>query len=176
MNRGKDQSKMDLYNQIINLSYSNYPEEFENSMLTIMKSKLITKELKKYLNDKAKEKEVWVKGYLKAYFCCGLCTTSRIESKHSVLKQYLNSGRRLSELFQVMKQLEDKEVNKLKNEIESKHKKERTKIGNSDLIIYFKGKYTEYALERLKDNSIESINYKVMEMDQNQWYYFIFES
>jgi len=75
-----------------------------------------------------------------------------------------------------MKQLEEKEVNKLKNEIESKHKKERTKIGNSDLIIYFKGKYTEYALERLKDNSIESINYKVMEMDQNQWYYFIFES
>ena len=49
---------MDLYNQIRNLIYFNYPEEFEDSMLIIMKSKFITKELKKYLDDKTKEKEV----------------------------------------------------------------------------------------------------------------------
>jgi len=167
---------MALYNQIINLSYSNYPNDFENSFTNIMKSKHITKELKKYLDDKAKRKEYWVKGYLKDYFCCGLCTTSRLESKHSVLKQYLNSGKRLTELFQVMQQLEEKEVNKMKNEIQSKQKRKRTKIGNSDLVIYFKDKYSEYVIERIKDNSIDSINYKVTEVDQNQWYFFVFKN
>lgn len=64
----------------------------------------------------------------------------------------------------------------MKNEIQSKQKRERTKIGNSDLVIYFKDKYSEYVIERIKDNSIDSINYKVTEVDQNQWYFFVFKN
>jgi len=171
LNRGNDPKKKTLYREIINLPFSNYPEVFEGSISSIIKSKYISKELKKYLENKMQQKQLFVKGYLKSHFCCGMCTTSRLESKHRVMKRYLNSGKRLTELFQVMKELEDKELNKLKNEIEFKNVKERSKIESSDLINYFNEIYSGYAMERLKDNSIDSVNYKIKKVNQNQWYF-----
>ena len=85
----------------------------------------LNNDLKKYLKEKAKEKESWVKGFMKKKFCCGMCNSSRIESKHRILKQYLNSGKRLSELFQVVKELEKMEISRMENEIERFRKKEK---------------------------------------------------
>jgi len=160
-----------LYRKIINLPYSNYPEEFEEDFSDICKSDLLQTELIKYLEDKVEEKEFWVKGYMKNQFCCGMCSSSsRIESKHRVLKLYLNSGKRLTELFQIVKQLEKKEVAKMANEIEKSRKNERKKQEKMDIIKYFKEIYSEYVLEVLKDNLMESTNYSITPITSNTWY------
>ena len=125
--------------------------------------------MKKYLDDKFKEKELWVKGFMKINFCCGICTTSRIEAKHRVLRQFLNSGKRLTEVFNVIKELEQREISNLTNEIEKSNKQARKKEEKSDLIKYFKDEYGDYVIERLKDNLIQSTNYKILEIEENKW-------
>jgi len=169
LNRGKEKSKKDLYQSIINLPYSNYREDFVKNFSAIKKSRSISSELKKYLEDKYAEKEVWVRGYMKVNFCCGMCTTSRIEAKHRVLKQFLNSGKRLTEFFNVIKDLEQREILNFENEIEKSNKFNRKKEEKSDLIKYFKNDYGDYVIERLKDNLIQSTNYKITEIEENKW-------
>ena len=110
LNRGRDATKKALYSSIINLPYSNHPDEFDEKFGNIKKSRSINSELKKYLDDKSKEKELWVKGFMKIKSCCGMCTTSCIEAKHRVLKQFLNSGKRITEIFKVIKELEQREI------------------------------------------------------------------
>ena len=107
------------------MPFLNYPEEFEENVDKILDSIHINNDLKKYLKEKAREIESWVKGFMKKKFCCGMCSSSRIESKHRILKQYLDSGKRLSELFQVVKELEKMEISRMENEIERFRKKEK---------------------------------------------------
>lgn len=162
LNKSKEEEGRELYHKIMNLPFSNYPDHFEEDFSDIISSTLISPDLKKYLNDKAQEKEFWVKGFMKSKFCCGMCSSSRIESKHRVLKQFLNSGMRLSELFTVVKKLEKIEITQFEKEIQESQKNERKKKEKIDMIIYFKDVYSDYVIERLKDNTIDSINYKVV--------------
>lgn len=150
-----------MYNQIINLPYHEYIHEFEDELKEIKKSKLLTADLKSYLDRKLKEKKLWAKCFMKSMFCCGMCTTSRIEAKHKILKKYLNSGKRLSEIFQVLKEAENREIALLKNEVVKDQKVKRKKHDQSDMIRFFKDTYGDYILERLKDNLIQSVNYKI---------------
>ena len=99
MNRSKKKDQKELYNTIIQLPFANYKEDFEISIKKISKSKHINEDLKGYLEDKIKIKEYWVKASMKINFCCGMCTPSRIESKHRIYKSYMNSKTRLTELF-----------------------------------------------------------------------------
>lgn len=169
LNRGKDEKKQALYYSIINLPYADYPDDFEDSFREIKKSRSINIELKNYLDEKAKDKELWVKAFMKKKFCCGMCTTSRIEAKHSVLKKFLNSGKRLTEVFKVIKELEEREIASYKNELDKSNKNARKKEETSDLIKHFRSIYGEYVIERLKDQLINSTNYKISELARNKW-------
>jgi len=106
---------------------------------------------------------------MKKKFCCGMCTTSRIEAKHSVLKKFLNSGKRLTEVFKVIKELEEREIASYKNELDKSNKNARKKEETSDLIKHFRSIYGEYVIERLKDQLINSTNYKISELARNKW-------
>ena len=121
------------------------------------------------MKKKAEEKQFWVKGFMKSQFCCGMCSSSRIESKHSVLKRYLNSGKRLTELFKTVKEIEQREISNMENEVKRSRKNERKKKENMDIVKYFKEFYPEYVIERLKDNIMESINYKINQKASNTW-------
>lgn len=99
-----------------------------------------------------------------------MCSSSRIESKHRVLKQYLNSSKRLTELFQVLKNLEAVEISRMENEIEKSRKNERKKKEKMDIIVSLKEIYSDYVLERVKDNLLDSINYKIDKQEKNLWY------
>jgi len=86
--KNKDNSeRKKLYQKIICLPYVEEREMFEEQINTILESDLIGEDLKQYLKEKYKLKKQWVKGYIKEAFCCGTCTTSRIESKHSMYKR-----------------------------------------------------------------------------------------
>ena len=65
-----------------------------------------------------------------------MCTTSRIEAKHKILKKYLNSSKRLGEVFQILKEVEQREITLLKNEIGKGKKLERKKYDQSDMIFF----------------------------------------
>ena len=52
-----------------------------------------------------------------------------------IQKQYLNPGKRLSELFQVVKELEKMEISRMKNDVERFRKKERKEWGKTDIIV-----------------------------------------
>jgi len=106
---------------------------------------------------------------MKTRFCYGICTTSRIEAKHRIFKQYLNFGRKLTELFLVVKELEEKEISSLNDEIEKSKRLARKQQEKSDLIKHFKKNYNEYIITRLKDNLIESTNYKIIRENEKLW-------
>ena len=86
LNRGKEQQKKDLYNLIVSLPLSQTSENFDDDLKFILKNKFLSKEHKDYLEEKAKRAEKWAKCFMKSYFCCGMCTSSRIEAKHRLLK------------------------------------------------------------------------------------------
>ena len=107
---------------------------------------------------------------MKKDFCCGTCTSSRIESKHSVYKRYMNTSIRLSELFSIFKNLEEQEYNCFKEEITRLSKSERINLRKSDLIKHFDKIYSPYAIKILENSQLESVNYSVDKKASNLWY------
>ena len=76
---------------------------------------------------------------MKTKFCCGTCTTNRIESKHRDIKRFVNStSSKKTELFKVWKELEEKEINTFKDEVEMIKKKDSQNIEKCELFLYFK--------------------------------------
>ena len=65
LNRKKCSENKTLSEQIIKLPYHNYIDEFEAAFKQIKKSKLISSELKDYLDDKVKGKKLWAKCFMK---------------------------------------------------------------------------------------------------------------
>lgn len=163
------ENKASLYRSIINLAFSNYPEDFEEEFNAIAKSVYLDNSLKEYLREKYKKAESWAKCYMKKNFCCGTCTSSRIESKHKIFKKFLNSAKRLTELFRVIKNLEETEIGKFKEEIEKMSKEESQNIEKYDLIKSLKQKYSSYCMKILKKNLLESLNYKITKKKDNFW-------
>lgn len=169
MNRSKGEDQKELYRTIIQLPFVDYKEDFENYMKKILKSKHINQDLKGYLEDKEKIKNYWAKAFMKNNFTCGMCTSSRIESKHRVYKTYLNSTTRLTELFKVFKTIEEKEISVFDNEIKKLKKKDHRRFNKCDIIKKFKPIFSEYAIAKFTENLIDSINYSVKKLGR-KWY------
>jgi len=169
LNRGTDQNKKDLYNKIIQLPYTNYQEQFLELYNEIINSELLSEELKKYLKSKYATKDSWVKAHMKSYFCCGNCTTSRIEAKHRTYKRYLNSTKRLIEIFQCFKELESKEIKKYKDEVVSFSKKEKKILDKSKIVKFFCEDYSNFAVLKIKEELINSTNYSITKKSNTLW-------
>jgi len=127
-------------------------KDFSDSFTKIIDSEYLNEDLVNYLKEKEKSKDVWVKAFMKKHFCCGFCTTSRIEAKHSIFKRYPNSNIRLSELLKVFKELEEKEILKFRDEIEKLSKKDKKDLEKCEVIKHFAKDFSDYALQRLNKN------------------------
>jgi len=174
LNRGKEQQKKDLYNLIVSLPLSQTPENFDDNLKSILKNKFVSKEHKSYLQEKAKRAEKWAKCFMKSYFCCGMCTSSRIEAKHRLYKRFMNSSTQLTEFFNIIQELEEREITSFKDEINRFNRQENKKMEESALIKYFKDQYSNYALSKLKEELIESTNYKLLKKNGEKWYLLYF--
>ena len=93
--RQRQYGKKELYQLIINLPFQNYVSDFEKILKKIISNKYVNENSKKYIQEKCSKKEAWVKAFVNEIFGCGTCTTSQIESKHSVLKKYVTSVKRI---------------------------------------------------------------------------------
>ena len=165
--------KKDLYNTIINLPFIDCPKKFEDTIIAIRNNELLNEDLKEYLDLKYSQKYRWVKGYIKSHFCCGTCTSSRIESKHRVLKQNLNSSKRLAELFTIFQKLEQMEGSQFKDEFTRLSKAQTSQLEKSEIIKALKAKHSNYVLEITKRKLVESINYKIDQKGRNLWLNFV---
>jgi len=169
LNRGKDKEKQKLYKIIKNLPLSDYEEDYLEDFKYLMANQNISKELKDYLQERHKQKEVWVKCYFKNFFTCGTCTTSRIESKHRTYKIYLNGNSRLGEVFKTFTKLEENSILQYKNEIRPLTLAENSKLSEYALIQEAQKHYGKYVVEKLKETILESLNYNVKKYN-SKWY------
>jgi len=125
----------------------------------VLSDENLTQEHKNYLVEKVKSKKLWVKAYIKDKFSCGMCTSSRIEAKHKVLKTYLNSSNRLIEIFETFKKLELQEISKFSDEVKTISHGNKKIISKFNLIKDLKNTYSTYSLNILQNNLVEGLNY-----------------
>jgi len=152
----------------VNLPYSENISYFEDGYKEILKSDSIGKENKNYLEAKWKEKQKWAKCFMKTKFCVGMCTSSRIEAKHRLLKRYLNSSKGLVYLFSILRDIEKTELKNFQDEVTRISEKENKQYEKTEIIKCFQG-YSDYALNKLKQQLIESNNYKIKSSGQTSW-------
>lgn len=169
LNRGNNENNKKIYRTIIQLPFSDYPIDFKTDLNFILKQKSITIEHKKFFRTKAENKEKWVKGFMKSDFCCGMCTSSRIESKHRVFKKFLRSSTPLTKFFEVCKEIEEKEIYTFQDEIQKCKVRTNNKLEKSKLIKFFNNEFSEYSIAKLKDQLIESTNYKLAKSLKESW-------
>jgi len=161
LNKGKNKEKQKLFTVIKNLPYSESEDEYREKYNFVKGSSLLDETTKKYLNERHNNRTFWVKCYIKKYFSCGMVSSSRIESKHSILKKYLDNTTRLSELFLTMKALEEAEITNLTKEISKEAKKDYATLDSNDFIKDCRENYSEYIIFKLKEQFLQSINYHV---------------
>lgn len=132
-----------------------------------MNSSDISKETKDYFKKKLGYKETWAKCVTKNNFTAGVSTTSRVESLHNVLRDYLNSNSRLSEIFQAFKNIEETHFQEFNEEFE-RHKKNLKNQGKLKLIEELENTYTPYVIKKVEIKVSKSIGYKVEKNRSNE--------
>ena len=160
---------MNLYLTILNLPFSKYEEDFQEDLEEVLEDDNLSLDHQNYLKEKVKQKELWVKAFIKTKFCAGMCTSSRIEAKHKVLKQYLNSSKRLTELFETFKMIESQEISRYESEIERLNKGSNKIICKYKLIQELEKKYSPYSLTIVKNNLLEGLNYSIEKIKEGVW-------
>ena len=76
----------------------------------------------------------------------------------------------MTELFKTLKQLENTETSKFKEEVERFTKEDNRVIGKYELIKKLKEKYSNYCLKIIQKNLLESLNYEANQQKENLWY------
>lgn len=170
LNRKKGNEAKELYSKIINLPYCEYVEDYQEIYDEIVSNEYLSEDSKSYLKKKDEYCALWVKAYMKSTFTGGTCTTSRIESKHRILKQYLNSQSNLQEVFQVFANIETTEIKNYIDEVIRFKNNEEENFLKSDLLKELERIYSPYAMNRVKTNFLVASNYEVDIIKRNtEW-------
>ena len=168
MNAQKKKERKELHKTIISLPVVESSTVFDNTIQSLINNRLLDAKDKEYLERKCLN----AKGYQKAVFCCGMCSSSRIESKHNAYKFFLKSSKRLGELFTIFRKLEVREIMPFKDEVQYIPKSESKRLDKSNLNKYPKGTYSNFVTRKMKDVMQESLNYTIEKKSHNLWYEF----
>jgi len=147
----------DTYDKILNLPFITCQEKFKKKLSEILDSKEITETEKNYLEEKLKMKERWAKSFVKSRFCGGVCTTSRIEGLHGVLRRYLNSNSSLQKVFNCFRQIEAIQVQK--HEQEYKRHSKQAQIIQANPLIDIQRAYPGYVYKKIAPKFSKGLNY-----------------
>lgn len=144
---------------MINLPFCKDKEEYIDIYNKINESEYVSDELSDFLMKKDKVKTKWCKAFMMENFTAGICTTSRIESKHRTLSSYLNSRSKLCTVLQTFKEIESNESKKF---IEEEFAKDDEKvICNIIILKELTQFFGEYVMAKIKINISKALNYKV---------------
>jgi len=146
-----------LYDKIINLPFVTCTNKFEEIIGEVKKSKTLSRIEFDYIQEKLKTKSKWAKSITKSQFCGGVCTTSRIEGLHGVLKRHLNANSSINKVFNCFRQLEIAQSQKHDQEF-LRHQKQEQKFQSNPLKEIEK-KYPEYIYKKIAPKFSKSLNY-----------------
>ena len=166
MNKGETKK---LYQEIINLPFITREAKFEETINKFKSLTNISKDRSQYLDRKLETKEEWAKCFVKEKFAAGISTTSRVESLHKHLSQYLNSNSRLNQLFQVFREIEAKQLNKFEEELQRHLKNLNQDINKSCLFTKLQEIYSPYTLEKLDQRINKALAYRYQEVSPQKW-------
>jgi len=161
LNRGNNTEKKKLYSLIINLPFADYEDDYEEDWEFIKNNQFLSEELENFLDYRHRIREKWVKCYMKQNFTCGTCTSSRIESKHRVYKNYLNGDSRLCQIFYCFKELEQKQFTSYEDEVKRLTKAQEGQTSKHILVEEVRKTYTPYVVRKVQEILLESIHYSV---------------
>ena len=102
----------------------------------------------------------------------GVCTTSRIEGLHAVIKKYLTSSCSLQKVFLCFRTLEQIEIDKFAEEYQ-RHQNKPSSNYEIQFLKEFEKVCSDYALRRIKPKFFKSLNYERKEIINKKltsWY------
>ena len=102
-------------------------------------------------------KERWAKCAIKLKFGAGVCTTSRVEGLHGVLKKTLTSRSGLQSVFHCFRKVETTQIDKFNNEFYLN--KSELLILRNDFMTEVKTKYSNYVAEKIASKFVKALNY-----------------
>ena len=143
------------------MPYCEYSDDYYDVYNEILACPDVNEGSKKYIKNRHQYRHKWVKSYMKDRFTGGTCTNSRIESKHSVYKHFLNSDTSLMNLYTVFKTLEKQEIEKFKEEIQRFGLNDENSFKKYELLKELDETYCPYAMNKIKSNIMEALNYGV---------------
>ena len=150
----KDKEK---YQEVLNLPFITCRKKFDETLKNIFDSENLTETEKDYLNAKLEGKDRWAKSYIKSEFCGGICTTSRVEGLHAVLKKYLNSNSSLIKVFQSFRLLESLQLEKFQEEFQ-RHSKKQFEIKTNPLEE-IKNQFSDYIFRKISPKFAKALSY-----------------
>jgi len=165
----KDKS---LFDKIKSLPFITRVDKFNDILQEANDSKDITDKQLEYLNKKLKTKQKWAKCMIKTNFAAGVCTTSRIEGLHAVIKKYLTSSCSLQKVFLCFRTLEQIEIDKFAEEYQ-RHQNKPSSNYEIQFLKEFEKVCSDYALRRIKPKFFKSLNYERKEIINKKltsWY------
>ena len=146
-----------LYDRVINLPFITCEKKFNDLIKTVEESEDVSIRERKYLEEKLKTKKQWAKCITKENFCGGICTTSRIEGLHGVLKRFLNSNSRLQGVFNCFRSIEKTQLQKFEQEY-SRHKKQKI-IAVSNPLELIKNEFSDFLYKKIAPKFSKALNY-----------------
>ena len=100
----------------------------------------------------------------------GICTTSRVESLHNTLKDYLTSNSRLIQVFYAFKKIESIQIDKFINEYNNGKEKKEGKFSDGHLMAELRKTITPYALKKVERRLNNVISYTIQDSSKfNSW-------
>jgi len=156
-----------LFENLKNLPFISKEEKFDGIIKDALNSSKLTKHQKDYLKKKLEYKERWAKSYIKQSFAGGVCTTSRVEGLHSMLKKYLNSNSSLQNVFSCFRFVEMTQIKKFEEEYKKSLNKDEIKEIN--ILKHFNEKFSEYFCKKITSNIYRALNYQEDFLATNKW-------
>lgn len=148
----------DLYDLLLSLPFVTCQEKFESIIEKANSSNTITQGELDYLEEKLKTKRKWSKSYTKHIFTGGICTTSRVEGLHGILRNALNSSSALTTVFSCFKMIEETELTKFKEEF-NRHSRLQIQT-NSNPVLKMKEQFSDYVYRKMIDKFNKSLAYR----------------
>lgn len=154
---GLSKKDKDLYNKVVALPFISRKTKFETYVKELTKSKALSTDEKRYLEDLLSRKDKWAKHVIKSQFGGGVSTTSRVEGLHSVLRKYLTSKSSIQNVFYCFREIEDSQIEKFNNEFYT-----IKDVKSAETLIFLqkiKEVYPEYTVKKMVSKYFKSLDY-----------------
>ena len=163
----------EFYHKILVLPFITNNEKFDSIVEEAINSEDLSEKEKDYLNLKLGSKHTWAKCFIKHRFGAGVNTTSRVEGLHKVIRSFLTTNSRLTEVFEVFRKIESQKLEKFQDEFNRHSKNIGTICTDCFLIKELSQTYSPYVIKKLEPKVSKALSFKCEEIIPGKTWYFL---